>query len=113
MPDAIGIILANVATLLGAVYAFNRTLNKRFDDASRRFDDMNKRFDELKADLKEDLTRINQRMQYVEERVNDTNKRIDQIAQDIATLRDRTGKLGGSLSTFIQDQRSSDSRNAA
>ena len=43
------------------------------------------------------FTHVNSRLQRVE-------TRVDEIGRDIGELRDRTGKLEGTLSTFIQSQ---------
>ena len=41
------------------------------------------------------------RLDRVDARIDETNKRIDTIGRDIAELRDRTGTLEGTLSTFM------------
>lgn len=51
-----------------------------------------------------DLT--NSRLQHIESRIDDTNRRIDTMGRDIAELRDRTGTLEGTLTTFMNAGRS-------
>ena len=64
-----------------------------------------KRIDELKTDMNSRFTETNSRLQHIETRIDDTNKRIDAVGHDIADLRDRTGALEGSLSTFMNERR--------
>ena len=52
------------------------------------------------------LHTVNGRLERLESRIDDTNKRIDAIGRDIAELRDRTGTLEGTLSTFMNAGRS-------
>ena len=49
---------------------------------------------------------VNNRLQHIKSRIDDTNKRINAIGRDIADLRDRTGTLEGTLSTFMNEGRS-------
>ena len=44
-------------------------------------------------------------MQHIETRIDDTSKRIDAVGHDVADLRDRTGALEGTLSTFMNERR--------
>ena len=80
--SAVGII-----TILGLMIGFMfRSMNIQFTHTNTRIDDTNRRIDET-----------NNRLQRVE-------TRVDEIGRDIGELRDRTGKLEGTLSTFIQNQ---------
>ena len=78
-------------------------------DTRNQFDelktDTTKQLDELKSDMNSRFTETNSRLQHIETRIDDTNKRIDAVAHDIADLRDRTGALEGSLSTFMNERR--------
>ena len=67
---------------------------------------MKGQFDGLKADMNRQFSDVNTRLQHVETRIDDTNKRIDTIGHDIAEIRDRTGALEGTLSTFMNAGRS-------
>ena len=60
---------------------------------------ISKRLDELKGDMNRQFGEVNKRLDRVE-------TRIDAIGRDIADLRDRTGTLEGTLSTFMNEGRS-------
>lgn len=60
---------------------------------------ISKRLDELKGDMNRQFGEANKRLDRVE-------TRIDAIGRDIADLRDRTGTLEGTLSTFMNEGRS-------
>ena len=135
MADNIGTILLIVIPLFGAMFWVRRQLGKRIDDmkadtgkrigdmkadtgrriddlkadTGRRIDDlkadMNRQFDETKADMNRQFDETKSRLQHIESRIDDTNRRIDVVARDVAELRDRTGALEGSLSTFMSERR--------
>ncbi len=124
MADNIGTILSIVIPLFGAMFWVGRQLGKRIDDmkadtgkrigdmkadTGRRIDDlkadMNRQFDETKADMNRQFDETKSRLQHIESRIDDTNRRIDVVARDVAELRDRTGALEGSLSTFMSERR--------
>ena len=48
---------------------------------------------------------VNIQFTHVNSRLERVENRIDEIGRDIGELRDRTGKLEGTLATFIQSQR--------
>ncbi len=77
-------------------------VTKRIDDLKT---DTAKQFDELKTDISSRFTETNSRLQHIETRIDDTNKRIDAVGHDVADLRDRTGALEGTLSTFMNERR--------
>ena len=80
---------------------------------------LGERITELRTDMKSQFAETNNRLQHIETRIDDTNQRIDEanhrihetngqirtVARDIADLRDRTGKLEGSLTTFMAERR--------
>ena len=103
MADTIGTILSIVIPLVGAMFWVGRQLGKRIDDMKA---DTGKRIDDMKADMNRQFDETKNRLQHVESRIDDTNRRIDVVARDIAELRDRTGALEGSLSTFMSERRS-------
>ena len=73
--SAVGII-----TILGLMIGFMfRSMNIQFTHTNRRIDETNNRLQRVET-------------------------RVDEIGRDIGELRDRTGKLEGTLSTFIQNQ---------
>ena len=136
MADTIGTILSIVIPLVGAMFWVGRQLGNRIDDmkadTGKRIDDMKadtgkrigdlktdtgkrigdlkadtgKRIDDMKADMNRQFDETKSRLQHIESRIDDTNRRIDVVARDVAELRDRTGALEGSLSTFMSERRS-------
>ena len=114
MAETIGTTLSIVIPLFGAMFWVGRQLGKRIDDlkadTGKRIEamkaDTGKRIDDMKADMNRQFDETKSRLQHVESRIDDTNRRIDVVARDIAELRDRTGALEGSLSTFMSDRRS-------
>ena len=98
---AVGIV--GVLGLMLRILATN--VARQFDVADRRFAEMARQFDELKTDMRSRFSEVNARLQRIETRIDDTNKRIDTAGRDIAELRDRTGALQGSLSTFMSERR--------
>ena len=60
----------------------------------------------LKGNMDRQFDEVNHRLERVETRIDDANKRIGAIGRDIADLRDRTGTLEGTLSTFMNEGRS-------
>ena len=65
---------------------------------------INRQFDSTSKSLE----RIHGRIDETNRRIDETNKRIDVVGRDIAELRDRTGALEGSLSTFMSERRQTD-----
>ena len=116
-----------IVTILGLMI---RSMNKQFEQTNRRIDDaktdLKERLDDTRTDLKERLndarTELNARLDDTNRRIDDTRTelsarlddtnrrlerveaRVDEISRDIGELRDRTGKLEGTISTFIQSQ---------
>ena len=102
-----------IITILGLMIGFMvRSMNIQFTHTNTRIDDtrielskriddtrieLNKRIDDTRIDLGKRTDETNNRLQRVE-------TRVDEIGRDIGELRDRTGKLEGTLSTFIQNQ---------
>ena len=87
-----------------------RMLTQQLGGIARRIDDLKldttTRIDDMKADMNRQFTGVNSRLQHIETRIDDTNKRIDTVSRDLAELRDRTGTLEGTLSTFMNAGRS-------
>ena len=112
-----------IVAILGLMF---RSINRQFDqtnrriddsrtDLTKRLDDTNRRIDDSRTELKERLDDTNRRIDdsrtELKERLDDTNRRlervesrVDEIGRDIGELRDRTGKLEGTISTFIHNQ---------
>ncbi len=72
-------------------------MNRRFDDTNRRFENVDKRFDE-----------INRQFSEVNARFDTMNQRFDETTLLIGELRDRTGKLEGTLEGFLAGRRDRD-----
>ena len=83
-------------------------LNARLDDTrtelNTRLDDTNRRIDDTRTELKERLDDTNRRIEETNRRLERVETRVDAIGRDIGELRDRTGKLEGTISTFIRNQ---------
>ena len=94
------VAITSILAVMLRILATNVT--KRIDDLRS---DTTKQFNELKTDINSRFTETNSRLQHIETRIDDTNKRIDAVGHDIADLRDRTGALEGSLSTFMNERR--------
>ena len=128
MSESAALIVSIVGTGIGIVGVLGLMLRmlatnmaRRFDATGKRIDATGKRIDDLKDDLKtgmnrqfgetsKRLDRIETRLSDTNKRIDGTNKRIDDVGRDIADLRDRTGILEGTLSTFMNERRN---RNAA
>ncbi len=85
------------------------SMNRQFDAMNRQFDVMNRQFDDVTQrfqGVNQRLDTVASRLEHLQTRLDDTNKRIDTISRDIADLRDRTGTLEGTLSTFMNAGRS-------
>ena len=101
-----------IATILGLMI---RSINKQFEQTNHRIDDVRT---DLKERLNDTRTELNARLDDTNRRIDDTNRHIEEtnrrlervetrvgdIGRDIAELRDRTGKLEGTVSTFIRNQ---------
>ena len=80
MSDTTAIIMAIVGTGIGTIGIMGLMVRMLATNVTARI-----------ADLRTDMNR----------RLDETNRRIDVIGRDIADLRDRTGTLEGTLSTFM------------
>ena len=90
------IVISIVGTGVGIVGLTGLMFRMLWTSMARQFDAVNSQFQA-----------VNSRLQHIENRIDDTNKRIDAIGRDIAELRDRTGTLEGTLSTFLNARQSS------
>ena len=79
----------------------NSEMNRRFDtmhsEMNRRFENVDKRFDE-----------VNRQFSEVNARFDTMNQRFDETTLLIGELRDRTGKLEGTLEGFLAGRRDRD-----
>ena len=100
--EATPIIISIIGTGIGIVgltglmaRLLSSGINRQFNGIAQQFDGVGRQLDAVDGRLKR-----------IETRLDDTNKRIDAIGRDIAELRDRTGTLEGTLSTFMRAGRS-------
>ena len=124
MSESAALIVSIVGTGIGIVGVLGLMLRmlatnmaRQFDATGKRIDATGKRIDDLKTDMNRQFGETSKRLDRIETRLSDTNKRIDgtnkridDVGRDIADLRDRTGVLEGTLSTFMNERRN---RNAA
>ena len=98
-------IIGSAAGIVAVLGVMIRSMNRRIDDLGtglgKRIDDLGiglgKRIDDLRGELNARLDETNRRLGRVETRVDD-------MGRDIAELRDRIGKLEGTVATFISGQ---------
>ena len=83
----------------------NSEMNRRFDtmhsEMNRRFENIDKRFDTMNGEM-------NRRFDEVNTRFDTMNQRFDDTTLVIGELRDRTGKLEGTLEGFLAGRRDRD-----
>ena len=75
----------------------NTEMNRRFEEVNRRFEGVDRRFDE-----------VNRRFDDVNTRFDTMNQRFDETTLLIGELRDRTGRLEGTLEGFLAGLRDRD-----
>ena len=99
---------AIVTSIIGSAALIVTMFGVMIRGMNRQFTQTNQRIDDIRTDLKE---RIDDTRRELNTRLDETNRhlervetRVDQIGRDIGELRDRTGKLEGMVSTFIQSQ---------
>ena len=85
-----GLIVAMLGVML-------RGMNRQFTQTSQRIGD-------TRSELNSRLDDTNRRIEETNRHLERVETRVDQIGRDIGELRDRTGKLEGTVSTFIQSQ---------
>ena len=101
-----------IVTILGLMI---RSMIKQFEQTNRRIDDVrtdlkerlndtNRRIDDTRTELNTRLDETNRHIEETNRRLERVETRVDQIGRDIGELRDRTGKLEGTVSTFISSQ---------
>ena len=106
---------AIVTSIIGSAGLIVAMLGVMIRSMNRQFTQTNQRIDDVRTDLKERLNETNRRIDDTRSELNtrleETNRhlervetRVDQIGRVIGELRDRTGKLEGTVSTFIQSQ---------
>ena len=104
-----------VTSIIGSGGLIVAMLGVMIRGMNRQFTQTNQLIDDVRTDLKERLNDTNRRIDdtrsELNSRLDDTNRHlervetsVDQIGRGIGELRDRTGKLEGTVSTFIQSQ---------
>ena len=102
MTENAPIIMSIIGTGIGIVGLTGLMARLLWTGINRQFDGINRQLEAINGRLEHLETRIDD----TNRRIDDTNKRIDTIGRDITELRDRTGRLEGTLSTFMSAGRS-------
>ena len=112
MSESATIVVSIVGTGIGIIGVLGLMLRmlatnmaRQFDAIGKQFDATGKRIDDLKTDMNRQFGETGRRFDRIETQLADTNKRIDDVGRDIADLRDRTGVLEGTLTTFMNERR--------
>ena len=106
-------------TLLGAQIGGMFMLLSRMNDQNKRIDDMNsemnRRFDTMNSEMYRRFENVDRRFDEVNRQFSEVNARFDTMNQRfdettllIGELRDRTGKLEGTLEGFLAGRRDRD-----
>ncbi len=106
-------------TLLGAQIGGMFMLLSRMNDQNKRIDDMNsemnRRFDTMNSEMNRRFENVDKRFDEVNRQFSEVNARFDTMNQRfdettllIGELRDRTGKLEGTLEGFLAGRRDRD-----
>ena len=106
-------------TLLGAQIGGMFMLLSRMNDQNKRIDDMNsemnRRFDTMNSEMNRRFENVDRRFDEVNRQFSEVNARFDTMNQRfdettllIGELRDRTGKLEGTLEGFLAGRRDRD-----
>ena len=72
-------------------------MNRRFENVDKRFDEVNRRFEHVDRRFDD----VNRRFDDVNARFDTMNQRFDETTLLIGELRDRTGRLEGTLEGFL------------
>ena len=96
-----------IVTILGLMI---RSMIKQFEQTNRRIDDvrtdLKERLNDTNRRIDDTRTELNTRLDETNRHIEETNRRLERVetGRDIGELRDRTGKLEGTVSTFISSQ---------
>ena len=109
--DTIALVIGFL-TLLGTQIGGMFMLLPRMNDQNKRIDDMNndmnRRFDNVNAEMNRRFDDVNRRFDDVNTRFDTMNQRFDETTLLIGELRDRTGRLEGTLEGFLASRRDRD-----
>ena len=83
----------------------NNEMNRRFDNVNA---EMNRRFDSMNMEMNRWFEEVNRRFDDVNTRFDTMNQRFDETTLLIGELRDRTGRLEGTLEGFLAGRRDRD-----
>ena len=107
-PETIALFIAFL-TLLGSQLGGLFLLLARLNEQNKRIDDlntdMNHRFNTMQSEMNRRFdtvqSEMNRRFEHVDNRFDTMNQRFDETTLLIGELRDRTGKLEGTLEGFL------------
>ena len=86
----------------------NGEMNRRFETVNARFDTINQRFDTMNGEMNRRFESMDRRFDEMNARFDTINQRFDETTLLIGELRDRTGKLEGTLEGFLAGRRDRD-----
>ena len=109
--DAVALVIGFL-TLLGTQIGGMFMLLSRMNDQNKRIDDMNndmnRRFDNVNTRFDAMNSEMNRRFDDVNKRFDTMNQRFDETTLLIGELRDRTGRLEGTVEGFLAGLRNRD-----
>ena len=79
----------------------NGEMNRRFENVDRRFDEVHSRFDTMNNEMNRGFENVDRRFDEMNSRFDTMNQRFDETTLLIGELRDRTGRLEGTLEGFL------------
>ena len=94
-------IIGSAGLIVGVFGVAIRGMNKQFTQTKQRIDDVGT---DLRGRLNDTRSELSSRLEETNRRLERVETLVEQIGRDIGELRDRTGKLEGTVSTFIQSQ---------
>ena len=103
-----GVTVTMLGLMIRSMNTQFKQTNQRIDDVrtdlKERLNDTNRRIDDTRTELNTRLDDTNRHIQETNRHLERVETRVDDISRDIGELRDRTGKLEGTVSTFILSQ---------
>ncbi len=97
----LGSQLGGLFLLLARLNEQNKRIDDLNTDMNRRFENVDRRFDTMNGEM-------NRRFDDVNKRFDAMNQRFDETTLLIGELRDRTGKLEGTIEGFLAGRRDRD-----
>ena len=105
MSGSAAIIVSIVGTGIGITGVLGLMLRVLATNVARQFDDMKTDMNRQFGETGRRFDRIETQLADTNKRIDETNRRIDDVGRDVADLRDRTGTLEGTLTTFMNERR--------